>query len=365
VLHDLHAALSALQSNYFSLWLGQWTTAIDWTAAVTGTHLSATLSTLSHSIPYTLPLAPETEVLTVPAQLVDHDINKYFAHLIAFYFGQDHFALRMQAYDDMLWVVLEWLSSIQLIRGHSSAHYDGKAHWHASQFVPAFAHRARVFYELAAPGWDERLCGGGMTWNPRLLPYKNAITNELWISASIEMYLEFPGDENCSPFNGADQSDSDHANEEDSTRSCEDGGGEPEDREVYLQNAVKGYDWLKGSGMMNADGLYTDGFHISGYEQNQSRTECDERNEMVYTYNQGVLLSGLRGLWEATGNTSYLNDGHALINSVIRATGWKDSENAPGDAQPGSDTEGGVLGDNGILAEACDPTGTCSQERAA
>ena len=39
-----------------------------------------------------------------------------------------------------------------------------------------------------------------MSWNPYLEPYKNAITNELFISASIGMYLYFPGDDNDSPF---------------------------------------------------------------------------------------------------------------------------------------------------------------------
>jgi hypothetical protein len=38
---------------------------------------------------------------------------------------------------------------------------------------------------------------------------------------------------------------------------------------------------------MSEQGLYVDGFHIAGYSANHSKTVCDERNEMVYTYNQG------------------------------------------------------------------------------
>jgi hypothetical protein len=278
----------------------------------------------------------------------------------------------MQAFDDMLWVVLGWLESTRFIESHSVGHYEGSSalggskDWHASQFIPAFAHRARVFYELAEKGWDWRLCGGGMTWNPRLLPYKNAITNQLFISASISMYLHFPGDENCSPF--LSQYDKAMPHMEDLDDACDEnhrGCYDP----VYLANAMNGYEWLKNSGMTNELGLYTDGFHIRDYP---SSTTCNERNEMVYTYNQGVILSGLRGLWEATGKTSYLEDGHELIRNVIHATGWTDSTfTSPQEKQKRKaekDTEEALplswagLGSHGILTELCDPSGHCSQD---
>lgn len=368
-----------MQQQYFSLWLGKWTTAIDWTAAVTGTHVAATLRSLSDSLRYTMPgTFDKTRKLDVEAQMVESEINKYFGHLITYYFGQDSFAIRMQAFDDMLWVVLGWLEAIQLIDTHSENHYPDEGHgnrsWHANQFIPAFAHRARVFYELAEEGWDWELCGGGMTWNPRLLPYKNAITNQLYISASVNMYLNFPGDDNCSPFMGVAESQHPdwtlrYAKEQGSTSACSESDHDPEYDPVYLKNSVDGYNWLANSGMLNDQGLYTDGFHISGYEQNHSKTECDERNEMVYTYNQGVILSGLRGLWEATGNLSYLTDGHELVVNVIRATGWTATTLARvsfTDSPPPKETKAadtsGVLGAHGILTELCDPSATCSQD---
>ncbi|KAL1596654.1 hypothetical protein SLS60_009302 [Paraconiothyrium brasiliense] len=382
----LHDALSVMQDQYFSLWLGKWTTAIDWTAAVIGTHLAATLSSLSRSLSYTvLDTVDKTQNLDFKAQMVESEINKYFGHLITYYFGQDYFSIRMQAYDDMLWVVLGWLEAIQLIKTHSERHYsdygNGTRAWHAQQFIPAFAHRARVFYELAEEGWDWVLCGGGMTWNPQLLPYKNAITNQLYISASISMYLHFPGDDNCSPFMGAaerHQTDWNlfHAKEQGSTFACSESDHKPKYDPKYLTNAINGHNWLANSGMLNAQGLYTDGFHISGYAQNHSKTECDERNEMVYTYNQGVILSGLRGLWEATGRISYLNDGYELVGNVIRSTGWtdvdfpsvtftdhQDPSPSPTHANEASQTTNrGTLGTNGVLTELCDPMGTCTQD---
>ncbi|KAI8932521.1 hypothetical protein NX059_010700 [Plenodomus lindquistii] len=379
-LHHVHEILEVMQDHYFALWLGKWTTAIDWTAAVMGTYISATLSSLSRSIDYTMPRPFEKDrKLDVEALMVENDINKYFTQSVSYYFGEDHFAIRMQAFDDMLWVVLGWLESVQFIESHSGAHYTTPPHagkvrpddWHASQFIPAFAHRARVFYELAEKGWDWRLCGGGMTWNPRLLPYKNAITNQLFISASISMYLHFPGDENCSPF--LSQYDAGRPRIQDLDEECEEGARGRYDP-IYLANAVNGYDWLKNSDMMNAQGLYVDGFHIQGYRWNHSKTTCDERNEMVYSYNQGVVLSGLRGLWEATGNVTYLEDGHELVRNVIRATGWTETTRAEQQSHQrrnGGSTakdksalplEWNGLGSNGILTELCDPSGRCSQD---
>ena len=99
---------------------------------------------------------------------------------------------------------------------------------------------------------------------------------------------------------------------------------------------------------------------------------------MVYTYNQGVLLSGLRGLWEASGNISYLEDGHELVRNVIRATGWtRSGSRSPSSSSTNSQqrqskvsenkeealpTDWAGLGYNGVLTESCDPSGRCSQD---
>lgn len=318
-----------MQYQYFSLWLGKWTTAIDWTAAVTNTYISATLSSLTRS-------RVETSEHSQDGSQLDNDINKYFAQTTAFYYGEEAFAIRMQAYDDILWVVLEWLESIKFINQHSSSQNQP---WHAQQFIPAFSHRARIFYHLSEAGWDSRLCGGGMTWNPRLLPYKNAITNQLFIAASVGMYLHFPGDKNCSPFLST--------TDDFVPLSCSPRPHEP----AFLQNAIDGYTWLNNSGMRNAQGLYADGFHISGYRANRSKTTCDERNEMVYTYNQGVILSTLHELFAATGNAAYLSDAYALITNVMRGTGWHSG-----------DGKWAGLGRNGVLEDFCDSSGTCNQD---
>ncbi|KAL8708358.1 MAG: hypothetical protein Q9220_006738 [cf. Caloplaca sp. 1 TL-2023] len=345
-------ALDVMQSHFYTIWQGQWPSAIDWTAAVMGTQVSATLAAMT-----------ETWQPQQGGHLRkegDHDyqerentINRYFTQIASFYFGENAFSLRTQAYDDMLWVVLDWLESIKFIKLHSETHHaatdsdNNSTGWYAQQFIPQFAHRARLFYDLAYKGWDTSLCGGGMVWNPYLSPYKNAITNQLFIDASISMYLYFPGDTNPSPFSIKNP--------------VRPATGLPPAKahdQRYLENAVEAYQWLQTSGMINRKGLYVDGFHIKGWRGGTNGStgtgKCDLREEMVYTYNQGVILSGLRGLWEATGSEAYLDDGHRLIRNVIAATGWDTRDTRWRWQWSG-------LGRNGVMEEACDSRGTCSQ----
>jgi hypothetical protein len=181
---DLRQALDVMQTSYFALWRGAWPTAIDWTAAVMNTHIAASLAALSKALDAGTGAADARHH-------VENELNRYFAQAAAYYFGEDTFAIRNEAFDDMLWVVLAWLEHLRFLRLHSRLH--GHEPWHGVQYIPAFAHRAHVFYDLASRGWDETLCGGGMLWNPALEPYKNSVTNQLWISASVGMFLHFPG----------------------------------------------------------------------------------------------------------------------------------------------------------------------------
>ncbi|KAH8812969.1 glycosyl hydrolase [Xylogone sp. PMI_703] len=355
-LRELIHALDVLQKEYFEVWQGIWPTTIDWTSAVMGTFVSASLSSLSAS--FSVPFSP-AEPGSESDKAAENLINKFYSQLVSSYFGQDAFALRQQAFDDMLWVVLGWLESIKFITIHSTLHYKSRdgSPWYGKQWVSAFAHRARIFWELAAKGWDTTLCDGGMVWSPYLEPYKNAITNELYITASVSMYLYFPGDDNDAPFKFEDPQKPILA--------------PPHDRK-YLIAAINAYNWLVNSNMTNAKGLYVDGFHISRYQRpgqdnnyTSPNTRCDARNEMVYTYNQGVLLSGQRGLFEATGRKMYLEDGHWLIESVIAATGYDLYLDHVTPEKDGDDNGLGRwygLGRRGVLEEACDSAGQCSQD---
>ncbi|KAL2755815.1 glycoside hydrolase family 76 protein [Sodiomyces alcalophilus JCM 7366] len=350
-------ALTVMQTEFFQADRATWPEAVDWTAAVLGTTLTGTLASLSRAFAV-LDLPHKNE-----AKLKGNLVDLLFTQLVSSYHGQDDFAIRHQAYDDMLWVVLGWLDAIRLVHSHSDLHYPPRdpnnivhldlaealrsSPWHGHFWVPSFAHRSRLFWESASRGWDETLCKGGMIWHPWLRPYKNAVTNQLWISASIAMYLWFPGDNNTSPWADGRSSPAP------STR-------DPK----YLAAAVEGYKWLMNVNMTNSAGLFVDGYHIDGVKERN--TKCDIRSEMVFTYNQGIILSGQRGLWTATGSASYLEDGHRLIQSVIKASGWDLRTNRPVDnlakLRPGHLPPWRGLGRGGIVEESCDASGTCSQD---
>ena len=167
------------------------------------------------------------------------------------------------------------------------------------------------------------------------------------------MYLYFPGDDNPAPY-------------------MMDTGPPIGPRDPrYLAAAIEAYKWLNLSDMKNEKGLFVDGFHVSGWERDpingtKRNTKCDSRNNQVYTYNQGVLLSGQRGLWEATGARSYLEEGHELIFSVINATGWDLKHDKPyPDRRNKTDPHLGQwhgIGRSGVLEEDCDRLGYCSQD---
>ncbi|KAH6633990.1 hypothetical protein B0J18DRAFT_414926 [Chaetomium sp. MPI-SDFR-AT-0129] len=382
VLDNLFAALSDMQTTYFQNWIGTWPDAIDWTRAVMSTHVSAALRTISDEFELSQPGGGVVGCVLGKEEVV----SGYFADIIGYYFAEDAFALRNQAYDDMLWVVLGWLEAIQFVDEHNDFFSNsastaglpsmpGAEAWYGNRWVPAFAHRARIFWELASKGWDTKLCGGGMVWNPRLTPYKNAVTNELYIAASIGMYLYFPGDSNTSPYVSSATSESapcspspspspSPAGDPNSTNSQ----GWPARDPRFIVAAQEAHDWLTTSNMTNSAGLYADGFHISGYTSGGNNTRCDERDEMVYTYNQGVLLSGLLGLYQAAlrdggSGETYLREGHTLIQNVIRATGFDLEHNRPIDPiVPNRVPPWRGLGRVGVLEEACDATGECSQD---
>ncbi|KAI8626667.1 glycoside hydrolase family 76 protein [Xylariaceae sp. FL1651] len=379
VFADILNALNITQSEFFAPWLGTWPDAIDWTAAVMGTHVSGAIRSISED----LALMDSEGDSSIDWRQASNLVNNYFAQTIAYYFGQDAFAIRNEAYDDILWVVLGWLETVRFINTHDNLHYalanpniavttPGVNHvrygsatsllsqsYHGNLWIPAFSHRARIFWDFASHGWDTKLCNGGMVWNPQLLPYKNAITNELFISASISMYLYFPGDDNQSPF----YNQPDRFNPQDPDLQVPSG---PRDAK-YLKAAIDGYRWLRNSNITNDQGLIIDGFHISGYlDKDNNNTSCDVRDEMVFSYNQGVLLTGQRGLWDATGASSYLADGHNQIQNVINATGYSLISDNPVDdiskSKAGYLPRWHGLGRLGVMEEYCDASGTCSQD---
>ncbi|KAF7552465.1 hypothetical protein G7Z17_g4328 [Cylindrodendrum hubeiense] len=355
VLEYAVEALAVLQDQYFHPDYATWPSAIDWTAAVAGTVIAGMLTTMSKSL-VSIQLGGESDW-----KAKENLISNYYAQLVGSYYGQDVLSIRGQAYDDILWVALGWIEAINFVRTHTELHYPRSGSpevvpgsglkniidstpWHGHNWMASFAHRSRIFWNLGARGWETKLCNGGMVWNPRLNPYKNAITNELWVSTSISMYRHFPGDNFTAPWLAT--------------------AGFPTNDPAHLQAAMEGYQWLIDVNMTNHRGLFVDGYHIDS--RRPGNTKCDLRDEMVYTYNQGVLLTGQRGLWTVSGGASFLEEGHVLIQSVIEATGWSLEENKAIDdlksVPSGRLPPWRGLGRGGIIEEQCDASGTCSQD---
>src|SRR5256885_5478699 len=71
--HAVLDAIRVMQDEYFEIFTGVWPTAIDWTSAVMGTHISATLSSLVTSVEYSSKAC--VEVLAW-----ENIVDRYFAH---------------------------------------------------------------------------------------------------------------------------------------------------------------------------------------------------------------------------------------------------------------------------------------------
>jgi predicted alpha-1,6-mannanase (GH76 family) len=221
--------------------------------------------------------------------------RQYFSNIIDFYHHQPVCNLTTQKYDDKQWVVLTYL------RGAAYAAI------HDKKWVKPFLRRASFFYMLVKPGWDNSTCGGGMNWGP-CSKYKNAVTTELFIATSIGMYEVFG-------------------------------------KESMLQAAIRAWVWFKKSGMINAEGLVNDGLDQNCTYTPSLHCIVDRRNnaQTTWTYNQGIVLSGLSKLYKYTGDESLIEAAQNLVDSVLASYL--------------------VPSNSGVLVETCDAAGTCDQDQ--
>lgn len=144
------------------------------------------------------------------------------------------------------------------------------AHVHAWQIdhdPELLAWAAATYARIVTEHWDDH-CGGGLWWD-RKHTYKNAITNELLLTASTRLYLATGQD-------------------------------------AYRTWALRSWAWLSASTMIGPDGLVNDGLDAA----------CRNNGAPRYTYNQGVLLGGLTDLSAITGDQQYL----AIASKTALAT---------------------------------------------
>lgn len=167
-------------------------------------------------------------------------------------------------YDDEGWWALAWLDAWE---------WTGKTE---------YLEMARTIFEDMTLGWDEN-CGGGMFWKKHL-DYKGTITNELTMLLAARLQLEDTG--------------------EVKGKSC-------------LQWAEDIWDWMLLSKLQNEKGLVQDGIRPT--------EEGCKIAPNVWTYNQGVVLSGLVYLNRISGEEKYLDYAHeiagATLNHMVDSTG--------------------------------------------
>jgi predicted alpha-1,6-mannanase (GH76 family) len=144
---------------------------------------------------------------------------------------------------------------------------------------------ARRIFDRMITGWDDTRCGGGLWWNEDR-KYKNAITNELFLAIAVRLHLRSPGDTTCRNW------------------------------------AMREWDWFAASGMIGPAGLVNDGL----------TPDCTNNGKPTYTYNQCVILGGLAGLHEITGDDAFLRQGDAIASAALRDL-----------TTPPSATPGGIL----------------------
>ncbi|KAI0047159.1 glycoside hydrolase family 76 protein [Auriscalpium vulgare] len=173
--------------------------------------------------------------------------------------------------DDAQWIIL----ALWKIADYQTAH--GKS-------ATSFLNAATTIYNIVAGQWDTASCGGGVWWSTEHT-YKNAITNELFLLTSAQGYLRTK-------------------------------------QQPYLDNANKVWAWLSTSGMRNAQGLWNDGLDFN---------TCQNNGQTTWTYNQGVIASGLGALYAVTGDKSLLDAAEVTLDATISQ-----------------------LTQNGVLKESCD-----------
>lgn len=168
-----------------------------------------------------------------------------------------------------------------ICKNYINEYYDDEAWW-ALAWIDAWEYTgddrylemARIIFEDITTAWNEE-CGGGMYWK-KGITYKGTISNGLALTLSSRLHLADTG-----TING---------------RSC-------------LQWSIDIWQWMIDSNLLNDLGLLQDGVK-------NKNGNCDLVSS-VWTYNQGVVLSGLVNLNAITGENHYLESAHKLAKATI------------------------------------------------
>jgi predicted alpha-1,6-mannanase (GH76 family) len=159
-------------------------------------------------------------------------------------------------YDDEGWWALAWLDAWE---------------WTGKQ---EYLEMARRIFEDISTGWDST-CGGGIYWK-KGLSNKATISSELTMLLAARLHLAETG-----AING---------------KSC-------------LKWSLDIWNWILTAGLINDINLVQDGL-------GKREGKCT-LNSRIWTYNQGVILSGLVYLHKISKDPSYLEHAHSIAMATI------------------------------------------------
>ncbi len=228
--------LQALQ-HWYSAKTGLYAQPTDWWNAANAMTVLADYSRISHSRKY----------LSVIDNTFLHANDTYHTHNFL-----------NASYDDEGWWALAWADTYDLTG-------DQK-----------YLEMAGAIFANIADQWDQT-CNGGVWWDQKHT-YKNAITNELFLTLSAALANRVQ---------------------------------DPKEKRRYLDWAEREWHWFHASGMINAQHLVNDGLN------SKNPHACANNGENTWTYNQGVILGGLVELNKAAPDAALITEANAIAYAAI------------------------------------------------
>ena len=157
-------------------------------------------------------------------------------------------------YDDEGWWALAWLDAWE---------YTGEQR---------YLDMANIIFEDITTGWSSK---GGLYWK-KGLDFRGSISNGLAMTLATRLHLA---------------------------------GTKSVNGKSALLWATSIWDWMIDSQLLDANGNIQDGIRFKNGQE--------LIKENIYTYNQGVVLTGLVNLYKITGKDNYLKSAHSLVQATM------------------------------------------------
>ena len=186
------------------------------------------------------------------------------------------------SFDDQAWWALAWAKAYELT---TEKQYLNRS--------------VEIFEYLRNNSWDEKQCGGGCWWSSTKT-YKNSVTNTLFFTLASSLATAHGLEPGPATWKVG----------------------------YYIGWAQKAWDWLDtGGGSQLRRSCHGPSCSVTGgsalFLDGLSSSQCnfsdgnDNGANATWTYNQGVVLSGLGKLFELTGDEALLRSADAIVVAMM------------------------------------------------